>query len=70
MVSNIVCHPERKSEDVDTTFIQLVTVSSELLPCKSAVRVRNFVVGSQVGIVLGGGAARSCLFLVALSPGY
>lgn len=69
MVNNRVCDPERKSEDIGTTLIQLLTVSSKLLPCKSAVRVKNFVVDSQVGIVLGGGAERSCLFSVALSPG-
>lgn len=68
MVNNIVCDPERKSEDVGTTYIQLLTVSSKLLLCKSAVRGRNPVVDSQVGFVLGGGAARSCLFLVAVRP--
>lgn len=68
MVNNIVCAPERKSEDVGTTFIQLLTVSSKLLLCKSAVRIRSPAVDSQVGVVLGGGPARSCLFLVAVSP--
>lgn len=60
-MNNIVCDPEKKSEGVGfSPFVQLLKVTSKLLPRENAIRVRNFVFD---------GTVRSCLFLVAESPG-
>ena len=68
-MNNIVCDPEKKSEEVDfSLFVQLLKVTSNLLPHKNAIRLRHFVLDNQVVNVLCR-AARSYLFVVAESPG-
>lgn len=59
MVNNIVCDPEKKSEEMGfSSFVQLLKLNSKLLSHKNSIRVRNFLLDCQIGSV-SGGAARS-----------
>lgn len=51
-------------------FVQLLKLTSELLPVKTAITAKYFILDNQVSSVLGGGQQGASCFLVAVKPGY